>query len=313
MDVKLAADTEGKLTAYCNDMLVDNGAYHSMGHVVVNRALMMLSGSYHIPNLKADSRLVYTNNPWGAAARGAGAPQANFALEVAMEMLADKVGADSLEFRFAEFPGARAKQVHRPGGDRVAHPRLMEAIRPHYDRAKKEAAAAKDGRYCRGVGLATGSFGIGHPGRPGLCRRRAGQRRRGERVRGGGRPGRGQRLHAQPDHGRDDRHPLEQGAPLHPLHRPDRSLGPGGRQPHHYMIGGAAEDALKQLKVAMDETGATTAPELEAAGKPARYQGTKKLGNAGVLDPETGQGPPWSPRCTRCNWWSFRWIRRPAR
>jgi aldehyde oxidoreductase len=49
MDVKLAADQDGKLTAYCNDMLVDNGAYYSIGHVVVYRALQMLSGSYHIP------------------------------------------------------------------------------------------------------------------------------------------------------------------------------------------------------------------------------------------------------------------------
>ena len=90
MDVKLAADADGRLTAYCNDILVDNGAYHSMGHVVVHRAMLMLSGSYHIPNVKAHSRLVYTNNPWGAAARGAGPPQVNFALECAMEMLADQ-------------------------------------------------------------------------------------------------------------------------------------------------------------------------------------------------------------------------------
>ena len=99
MQVKLAANDQGKLTAYCNDFVVDNGAYHSIGSVVVNRALLMLSGSYNIPNVEARGKLVYTNNPWGSAARGAGPPQVNFALECAMDMLADKLGMDPFEFR----------------------------------------------------------------------------------------------------------------------------------------------------------------------------------------------------------------------
>ena len=59
----------------------------------------MLSGSYHIPNVDALARLVYTNNPWGAAARGAGPPQTHYALECALDMLAHKMGIDPLEFR----------------------------------------------------------------------------------------------------------------------------------------------------------------------------------------------------------------------
>ena len=85
MNVRLGADAQGRLTAYCNDYLVDKGAYYSIGHVVVHRSLLMLSGSYHIPNIGARARLVYTNNPWGSAARGAGPPQVNFALECAMD------------------------------------------------------------------------------------------------------------------------------------------------------------------------------------------------------------------------------------
>ena len=59
-------------------MTVDNGAYHSIGNVIINRALHMLTSSYYIPNIKVTSRLVYTNNPWGSAARGAGPPQAHY-------------------------------------------------------------------------------------------------------------------------------------------------------------------------------------------------------------------------------------------
>ena len=291
MEVKLAADQDGKLTAYLNDMLVDNGAYHSMGHVVLIRALMMLSGSYHIPNIKADSRLVYTNNPWGAAARGAGPPQANFALEVAMEMLADKMGVDSLELRLNNFlkPGES-----KSTGQEVTEwpiPGLMEAIRPHYERAKKEAAAASTDRVKRGVGLATGSFGIGGPGDQAFAACEL-DNDGGVSIYAAA---------ADPGEGNDSM--LSQiaseitGIPLSKVRLYTRSTdltaasGPAAGSRITYMIGGAAEDALKQLKAAMDQTGAKTGPELEAAGKPVRYQGSKKNEPAGALDPETGQGP----------------------
>ena len=81
MKVRMGVDDQGKITAYENLFTVDNGAYHSIGNVVMYRALLMLSGAYDIANLNALGRLVYTNNPWGSAARGAGPPQANFALE----------------------------------------------------------------------------------------------------------------------------------------------------------------------------------------------------------------------------------------
>jgi len=99
MKVKLAADKDGKLTAFVNDFIIDNGAYQILGIVVGLRALQMLSGSYNIPSIQALAQLVYTNNAAGGAARGAGPPQVAFALESAMDMLADKLGIDPLELR----------------------------------------------------------------------------------------------------------------------------------------------------------------------------------------------------------------------
>jgi aldehyde oxidoreductase len=290
MDVKLAADDNGKLTAYCNDILVDNGAYHSMGHVVILRALQMLSGSYYIPNIKADSKLVYTNNPWGAAARGAGPPQANFALEVAMEMLADKLEADPFEFRL--------QNILKPGQEKSTGatatewplPELMEAIQPHYERAKKEAAAS-NGHIRRGVGLATGSFGIGGPGDASVA---------AVELDDDG----GVSIYAaaaDPGEGNDSM--LTQltaeimGLPLDKVRIYTRSTaqtaasGPAAGSRITYMIGGALTDALGKLKQAMAETGANTAGELKAGGKPVRYLGSKKNEASGPLDPKTGQGP----------------------
>ena len=99
MHIKLGADNNGKLTALALDAVVDNGAYHSIGNVIINRGLHMLSSSYYIPNIRAMAKLVYTNNPWGSAARGAGPPQMHYALECAMDMLAEKLDIDPLEFR----------------------------------------------------------------------------------------------------------------------------------------------------------------------------------------------------------------------
>lgn len=291
MKVKLGADAQGNLTAYCNDFLVDKGAYYSMGHVLVNRSLMMLSGSYNIPNVDAKAKMVYTNNPWGSAARGAGPPQVNFALECAMEMLADKLGMDALEFRL--------KNSLKPGqtkstGREVTEwpiPELLEAIRPHYERAVKEAKAQGEGRIRRGVGMATGSFGIGGPGDVSVAAV--------ELDADGGIS----IFAAAADPGEGNDSMLTQltaqfmGIPLEKVRTHTRDTdftaasGPAAGSRITYMIGNALLDALGQLKGAMRETGARTSEALAAAGKPTRYLGRKRNEDAGPLDPESGQGP----------------------
>lgn len=290
MDVKLAADADGKLTAYCNDILVDNGAYHSMGNVVVTRAMQMLSGSYNIPNIKADSKLVYTNNPWGAAARGAGPPQANFALECSMEMLADELGMDPFAFRLKNLlePG-QTKSTGRTVTEWPL-PGLMEAMKPHYMRAHSDAADSS-GRFMRGVGMANGSFGIGGPGDASVAAVEL-DKDGGVSIYAAA---------ADPGEGNDSM--LTQltsefmGIPMDKVRLYTRSTdmtaasGPAAGSRITYMIGSAVLNGLEMLKAAMDETKAKTAVELVEAGKPVRYLGTKKNEEAGPLDPETGQGP----------------------
>ncbi len=291
MRVKLAADAEGRLTAYCNDFLVDNGAYHSIGHVVIYRALLMLSGSYHIPNVAARGRLLYTNNPWGSAARGAGPPQINFALECALDMLAEKLGIDPFELRLRNslVPG-QSRSTGRVVQE-WPFPELMEAMRPHYQRAVKEAASSRSGKVKRGVGLGTGAFGIGGPGDTATAAVELD-------------PDGGISVYAaaaDPGEGNDSM--LTQlaaecmgiGMDRVRLHTRDTgntaASGPAAGSRVTYMIGNALLDALAQLKAAMQETGATTSAELDAAGKPKRFVGRKKNEDAGPLDPKTGQGP----------------------
>ena len=140
MKVKLAADAEGHLTAFFCDFTMDKGAYTVNGPVILGRAILMLQGSYHIPNLKVLGRSVYTNNASGGSARGAGPPQTTFAMESAVDMLAEKVGIDPLEFR-------RMNSL-KPGQSKAtgmvvkewSFAEVCDAIKPAYERAKKEAA-----------------------------------------------------------------------------------------------------------------------------------------------------------------------------
>lgn len=290
MKIKMGADAEGRLTAYTNDFTVDNGAYTLLGMIVIRRALTMLLGSYNIPHVRAKGQLVYTNNPAGGAARGAGPPQANFALESAMDMMADKLGMDPLEFRLKNslLPG----QTKSTGGvvTQWPFPELCEAIRPHYERALKEAAATKDGPIRRGVGFGTGAFGIGKPGDASAVAVECD-------------PDGGVTIYAgvaDPGEGNDSMltqlaaHLLE--IPIEKvrlvLRDTDRttSAGLAASSRMTYMAGGALVDAVQQLKQAMLETGAKTSDDLKAAGKPVRFMGTRRIEDTEPLDPVTGQG-----------------------
>jgi aldehyde oxidoreductase len=293
MKVRIGADRQGKLTAYAIDFIVNNGAYTSNGKVIVDRALLMLSGSYYIPTIKAMSRLVYTNTTWGAAARGAGPPQVNYALESAIDMLAEEMEIDALEFRLMNSlkPGQPKSTGRIP--EQWPFPGLIEALKPSYDRARREAKEfnQKGDGIRRGVGVGAGSFGIGRPGDEANAVVELD-------------PDGGLTIYAavaDPGEGNDSM--LTQIAahlmslPMDKVRLATRNTentaanGPAAGSRITYMVGGALVDAIQKLKVAMTEARAATYEQLRASGRPTRYMGTKKNIDAGPLDPQTGQGP----------------------
>ena len=296
MKVKLGADKNGKLTVFDIDFIVDNGAYMIIGIFVVMRSLWMLSGCYNIPNVNALSRLVYTNNPAGGAARGAGPPQITFALESAVDMLAEKLGIDPLEFRKINslLPGQSVStgMVY----DQWPFPELCDAIKPSYDRARKEAANYKSGTVRRGVGLGCHAFGVASPGDQGWVAVELD-------------PDDGLTIFAavaDPGEGNDSM--LTQiashvsGKPLDKIRLVTRdtdrtaAMGPAAGSRMTYMAGGSMILAIEQLQKAMKEAGVDTYEGLEKAGKPTRYMGSKKAAGEGPLDPKTGQGSSFESR-----------------
>jgi CO/xanthine dehydrogenase Mo-binding subunit len=96
---KTGVSTDGMLLADESKIVGDTGAYASLGVFVIVRATFHTVGAYEVPNVKADSYLVYTNNTYTGSLRGFGGPQAIFAIESQMEELARKLQMDPLEFR----------------------------------------------------------------------------------------------------------------------------------------------------------------------------------------------------------------------
>ncbi|HSW57082.1 MAG TPA: molybdopterin cofactor-binding domain-containing protein [Dehalococcoidales bacterium] len=293
MKVKLGADKEGRLTAFYNEFTVDKGAYFLLGPIIPTRAFHMLNGAYYIENIDAFCKLAYTNNASGGAARGAGPPQVAFALESAMDMLAEKYGIDALEFRKMNLmkPG----QARSTGATIIQYPfpELFDAIRPKYEKIKEEIREfnAQNSKIKRGVGIGCHAFGIAEAGdTPG-------------RVAVEVNPDNSITVYAacaDPGEGNDSMlaqiaaHMLD--LPIEKVHLYTRDtdktvgMGPSAGSRMTIIGGGALANAVEKLKSAMSETGTRTYDGLKKAGKPVRYEGVREIPGSGHLDPKTGQG-----------------------
>ncbi len=93
------ADRDGRLVFADIDVVLDCGGYAGLSTVVAERANVSAIGPYRIPNVRVRTRLAYTNNLFGGAYRGFGAPQVTFASEATMDRLARALGVDPVEFR----------------------------------------------------------------------------------------------------------------------------------------------------------------------------------------------------------------------
>src|SRR2546428_6498331 len=61
--------------------------------------LATVAGLYRVPNVRFDTTIAYTNNPYSGSMRGYGNLESTFAVESQMDELADRLGLDRLEIR----------------------------------------------------------------------------------------------------------------------------------------------------------------------------------------------------------------------
>jgi xanthine dehydrogenase molybdenum-binding subunit len=129
-------------------MILDNGAYTSWGATTPSVMMMPITSLYRVPNVRYEAKCVYTNNTYAQAMRGYGNPQATFAIESTMDMLAEKAGIDPIEFRRinANKPGDVSTQ-----GLRITTCGLEECM----DAVKEKLEWEKPKGAREGVGLAS--------------------------------------------------------------------------------------------------------------------------------------------------------------
>ncbi|HKX79112.1 MAG TPA: xanthine dehydrogenase family protein molybdopterin-binding subunit [Novosphingobium sp.] len=131
LDVRLGATAEGTLTAAEVEFKYSSGAFS--GYEVF-LGISSAIGHYNIQNYVVTGWGVLSNMPKHAAYRAPGAPQVNFAVESAMNELAEKLGMDPLELRLknAIRPG-ETSMSGTPHGE-IALVECLEAARdhPHY-------------------------------------------------------------------------------------------------------------------------------------------------------------------------------------
>ncbi|WP_376702374.1 molybdopterin-dependent oxidoreductase [Mesorhizobium sp. ISC25] len=169
MRASIGADADGRITGMVFTGDFNTGAYASWGPTVANRVPVHASGPYATPNYRAEGRAIHTNGPIAGAFRGFGVPQATIMQETLYDELADKLGMDRLDFRL--------NNCLRNGSETVTGQRLesgvgiadcLEALRPQWQRALRDAEAFNAGNSIkkRGVGVASCWYGCGNTSLP---------------------------------------------------------------------------------------------------------------------------------------------------
>ena len=154
--LRTAADRDGRLLARAAHVTIDNGAYTSWGSTTPSVMLSTVAGLYRVPNVRFDTTIVYTNNPYSGSMRGYGNPESTFAVESQMDELAERLGIDPLELRRrnATKPG----DVN-PQGFVITSFAMLECLDAAAEEIRKDPPPLRPG-WKRGVGYA-GMFHVG--------------------------------------------------------------------------------------------------------------------------------------------------------
>jgi xanthine dehydrogenase molybdenum-binding subunit len=98
VDLKYGVKKDGTLTAIQAKVVADGGAYAVFAAAGLGILECMMS-IYRCPNMQGEAWTISTNNPPTGPMRCVGHPQGTFAQEVHMDIIAEKLGMDPVEFR----------------------------------------------------------------------------------------------------------------------------------------------------------------------------------------------------------------------
>ena len=161
--VRLAARRDGTITGLEVELLADMGAYlRLVGPGVPILGALMYNAIYKIPAYRFRCTNVFTNKTPTDAYRGAGRPEATFAIERMMDELAAELGEDPLEvrrrnwIRHDEFPYTTVAGLTYDSGDyERATDRALEMFDYPGLRAEQDRRRHRGDTVQLGIGIST--------------------------------------------------------------------------------------------------------------------------------------------------------------
>ena len=164
--LKTTLDENNQIIALEADISLNAGAYSGLSNVVLQRTMFNIAGVYQIPSLKVKGRAVATNTVPSGAFRGFGAPQAIFAIEMHLNLIAEKLNLDPLDFKLKHL--VKIGDSTTTGGTFRQDIKLPELIATvdrmsGYRRKVGEFARQKD-HGLKGIGLSLFLHGCGFTG-----------------------------------------------------------------------------------------------------------------------------------------------------
>jgi xanthine dehydrogenase molybdenum-binding subunit len=112
--IKIGVKKDGTITAIKQEILSDAGAYLSHSGSITAVNMQSALGLFRSPNISGTAKIVYTNTPTTSGMRGYGNPEGAFVLQQVIDMAAEKVGMDPVEFRLKNIKGVGEPSMWTP-------------------------------------------------------------------------------------------------------------------------------------------------------------------------------------------------------
>ena len=159
MRYKYGLSKDGKIKAINTYMLSESGAVASTTPWSTWRSTAQCAGPYQVENVHADVIGVVTNNVFSGAMRGFGTPQVNFAIEQMMDICAEELGMDAVEFRRINMVTQDCETItgQKLDGHKVSMEEVMDKIileSNYTENTKKNSHGTSEGDEYYGTGLA---------------------------------------------------------------------------------------------------------------------------------------------------------------
>ncbi len=160
----LSAEKDGTVTGFKVELLADMGSHISLlGGGIPILGAFIFNGIYKFPAYQFNCQTVLTNKTWTDAYRGAGRPEATYAIERMMDELAVEVGVDPLEIReknwikHEEFPFTTVAGLEYDSGNYEVATEMAKA-NFGYDELRAEQKRRRESRDPVQLGIGVSTF-----------------------------------------------------------------------------------------------------------------------------------------------------------